>query len=99
MKKFFYMISTVAFMASFASCNKMEQGNAPAEAPSIDGTTTITVSATVPQTKVLFMGKDQNKLRWTSGDLVTLFGENGSSLTSTAPETGPTSNFTFALFS
>lgn len=96
MKKFFYMISTVAFMASFASCNKMEQGNTPAEAPSIDGTTTITVSATVPQTKVLFMGKDQQTLRWTSGDLVTLFGENGTALTSTAPETAPSINFTFA---
>ena len=96
MKKLFYMISAVALMASFASCNKIEQGNTSAETPSVDGTTTITVSASVPQTKVLFMGKDQNKLRWTSGDLVTLFGENGSSLTSTAPETGATSNFTFA---
>lgn len=96
MKKFFYMISTVAFMASFASCNKMEQGNTPAEAPSIDGTTTITVSATVPQTKVLFMGKDQQTLRWTSGDLVTLFGENGTALTSTAQTTATSNSFTFA---
>lgn len=96
MKKFFYMISTVAFMASFASCNKMEQGNTPAEAPSIDGTTTITVSATVPQTKVIFLGKDQQTLRWTSGDLVTLFGENGTALTSTAPNTATSNNFTFS---
>ena len=96
MKKLFYMISAVALMASFASCNKIEQGNTSAETPSVDGTTTITVSASVPKTKVLFMEKDQNTLRWTSGDVVTLFGENGSSLTSTAQETGTNSNFTFA---
>ena len=87
------MISAVALMASFASCNKMEQGNNPAEAPSVDGTTTITVSATVPQTKVIFDGT--NALKWSSGDMVTLFGENGTSQTSSAPETAATSNFTF----
>ena len=95
MKKLFYMISTVAFMASFASCNKIQQGNPSAETPSGDGTTTITVSASVPQTKVLFMGKDQNNLRWTSNDIVTLFGENGTALTATAPATAATANFTF----
>ena len=93
MKKLFYMISAVALMASFASCNKMEQGNNPAEAPSVDGTTTITVSATVPQTKVIFDGT--NALKWSSGDMVTLFGENGTSQTSSAPETAATSKFTF----
>ena len=52
MKKLFYMISAVALMASFASCNKIEQENAPVA----DGTTTLTVSATVPQTKTYMNG-------------------------------------------
>lgn len=96
MKKFFYMISTVAFMASFASCNKMEQGNTPAEAPSIDGTTTITVSATVPQTKTYL--KD-GKTFWTKGDIVTLMGRDEASVVATATAsadgTQETSNFIF----
>lgn len=96
MKKFFYMISTVAFMASFASCNKMEQGNTPAEAPSIDGTTTITVSATVPQTKTYLK---EGKTFWTSGDIVTLMGRDEASVvataTASAEATQETNNFTF----
>lgn len=94
MKKFFYMISTVAFMASFASCNKMEQGNTPAEAPSIDGTTTITVSATMPQTKTYLNG---GKTFWTKGDIVTLLAEDGVSAVSSneIPSAVETSDFIF----
>lgn len=90
------MISTVAFMASFASCNKMEQGNTPAEAPSIDGTTTITVSATVPQTKTYLNG---GNTFWTKGDIVTLMGRYEASVvetaTASAEATQGTNNFTF----
>ena len=96
MKKFFYMISTVAFMASFASCNKMEQGNTPAETPSIDGTTTITVSATVPQTKTYL---NKGNTFWTQGDIVTLMGRDEASVvataTASADATLATNNFTF----
>ena len=72
MKKLFYMISAVALMASFASCNKIEQGNTSAEAPSIDGTTTITVSATVPQTKTYISG---NVVRWSADDVIAILAE------------------------
>ena len=52
MKKLFYMISAVAIAASFASCNKVEQeNNTPVVTPAVDGTTTLTISAAVPQTK------------------------------------------------
>ena len=67
MKKLFYMISAVALMASFASCNKMEQGNTPTETPAADATTTITVSADVPQTKT---NLNQGIVRWSKGDVI-----------------------------
>lgn len=94
MKKLFYMISTVALMASFASCNKIEQGNTPAETPSVDGTTTLTVSATVPQTKT-YMNK--GKTLWTKGDIVTLLAEDGVSAVSSNEISGAveTSDFIF----
>ena len=66
------MISTVALMASFASCNKIEQGNTPAETPSVDGTTTLTVSATVPQTKTNLSVNENGEsvVRWSAGDVI-----------------------------
>ena len=63
MKKLFYMISAVALMASFASCNKMVQdNNTPAtdETPATDGTTTLTLSASVQQSQ------GQTKTYWNS---------------------------------
>ncbi len=72
MKKLFYVISTVALMASFASCNKIEQENTPVGTPSEDGTTTLTVSATVPQTKT---NLNNGKVRWSSGDVISILAE------------------------
>lgn len=75
MKKLFYMISAVALMASFASCNKIEQENAPV----VDGTTTLTVSATVPQTKTYI---NSDKVRWSANDVIAVLAEGYESVMS-----------------
>lgn len=74
MKKLFYMISAVALMASFASCNKIEQGNTPAETPSAEGTTTITVSADIPQTRTNLSENENGEsvVRWSAGDVISV---------------------------
>ena len=87
MKKLFYMISTVALMASFASCNKMEQGNDPVtdgpqvETPSADGTVTLNVLAAAPQTKVYMSA---GHTRWVKDDVITVFAPDGYSVVSDA---------------
>ena len=87
MKKLFYMISTVALMASFAACNKMEQGNDPVtdgpqvETPSADGTVTLNVLAAAPQTKVYMSG---GHTLWVTGDVITVFAPDGYSVVSDA---------------
>ena len=92
MKKLFYMITTVAIAASFASCNKIEQDNSttPVEAPAVDGTTTLTISATSPQTKTYLVDnadKTAKNTNWTKDDLVTLFGLEDKTVTATAKNT------------
>lgn len=104
MKKLFYMITTVAIAASFASCNKIEQDNSttPVEAPAVDGTTTLTISATSPQTKTYLVDNADNTAKntnWTKGDVVTLFGLEDKAVTATASNAGNASatvDFTFA---
>lgn len=67
------MISAVALMASFASCNKIEQGNnTPVVTPAVDGTTAFTISAAVPQTKTYI--KD-NVVRWSANDVIAILAE------------------------
>lgn len=75
MKKLFYMISAVALMASFASCNKIEQENTPVA----DGTTTLTVSATVPQTKT---NLSNGIVRWSANDVIAVLAEGYESVMS-----------------
>lgn len=90
MKKLFYMISAVAIAASFASCNKIEQDNntTPVETPAVDGTTTLTISATSPQTKTYLVDNgDTKNTNWTKDDLVTLFGLEDKTVTATAKNT------------
>ena len=98
------MITTVAIAASFASCNKIEQDNntTPVETPAVDGTTTLTISATSPQTKTYLVDnadKTAKNTNWTKGDVVTLFGLEDKTVTATASNAGnasPTVDFTFA---
>ena len=62
------MISAVAIAASFASCNKVEQdNNTPVETPAVDGTTTLTISAAVPQTKT---NLNEGTVRWSADDVI-----------------------------
>ena len=102
MKKLFYMITTVAIAASFASCNKIEQDNntTPVETPAVDGTTTLTISAASPQTKTYLYGDgDTKNTHWTKGDVVTLFGLEDKTVTATASHADSakeTVDFTFA---
>ena len=100
MKKLFYMISVAAFMASFASCGKLEQENTPAdkpvvENPSADGTTTLTISAGLPQTKT-FWDQDNNLVKWSSGDIVTVLAQGVSAKSSSSIGMVETENFTVA---
>lgn len=86
------MITTVAIAASFASCNKIEQDNntTPVETPAVDGTTTLTISATSPQTKTYLVDnadKTAKNTNWTKDDLVTLFGLEDKTVTATAKNT------------
>lgn len=89
MKKLFYMISAVAVMASSASCNKIEQENTPAA----DGTTTLTVSATVPQTKTYWSG---GNVKWVTNDVVKVFASDGTSVMS-QPTTAASSTYDFTV--
>lgn len=75
MKKLFYMISVAAFMASFSSCGKLEQENTPADNLNADGTTTLKISATVPQTKTYM---NNGEVKWVKGDFIQIFAEDGS---------------------
>ena len=99
MKKLFYFISVAAFMASFASCGKIDQENTPTdeptlETPSTDGTTTLTISTSVePQTKTYLHG---GSVKWVSGDLITLFAEDGTSAKSDAVSS-PASDYNFTF--
>lgn len=62
------MISAVAIAASFASCNKVEQeNNTPVVTPAVDGTTTLTISAAVPQTKT---NLNEGTVRWSADDVI-----------------------------
>ena len=67
------MISAVAIAASFASCNKVEQeNNTPVVTPAVDGTTTLTISATVPQTKT---NLNEGTVRWSASDVIAVMAE------------------------
>lgn len=83
------MISAVAIAASFASCNKVEQeNNTPVVTPAVDGTTTLTISATSPQTKTYLVDNgDTKNTNWTKDDLVTLLGLEDKTVTATAKNT------------
>ena len=82
------MISAVAVMASFASCNKIEQENTPAA----DGTTTLTVSATVPQTKT---NLSNGIVRWSANDVIAVLAEGYESvMSSLVPSACETHDFT-----
>ena len=99
MKKLFYLITAAAMMASFASCGKIDHGNAPTEEPTIetpstDGTTTLTISAHTPQLKTYLSG---GSTKWVKGDLITVFAEDGTSAKSDAvSEAQDDYNFKFA---
>ena len=99
MKKLFYLITAAAMMASFTSCGKIDQENTPVddpaiEAPSADGTTTLTISTSVePQTKTYLNG---GSVKWVSGDLITLFAEDGTSAKSDAVSS-PASDYNFTF--
>lgn len=91
------MISAVALMASFASCNKIEQentstDNTPVETPVVGETTTITVSAAVPQTKTYLKSK---VVRWSSDDVIAILAEGYESVrSSVVPSSCETYDFT-----
>ena len=99
MKKLFYLITAAAMMASFASCGKIDHGNAPTEEPTIetpstDGTTTLTISAHTPQLKTYLSG---GSTKWVKGDLITVFAEDGTSAKSDeVSEPKDNYNFKFA---
>ena len=93
MKKLFYMITTVVIAASFASCNKIEQdNNTPVETPAVDGTTTLTISATVPQTKT---NLNKGTVRWSAGDVIAVLAKGYESVRSASVSSAvPTFDFT-----
>ncbi len=98
MKKLFYIISVVAFMASFASCGKIEQENNPAdeptiEAPSVDGTTTLTISADITQTKTVW-DKTNSIVKWSKDDIITVLAQGASAKSSACASSVETENFT-----
>ena len=92
MKKLFYMISVAAFMASFSSCGKFEQENTPADNLNADGTTTLKISATVPQTKTYM---NNGEVKWVTDDFIQIFAEDGTyKFTDKAPKAASTYDFT-----
>lgn len=98
MKKLFYIISVVAFMASFASCGKIEPENNPAdeptiEAPSVDGTTTLTISADITQTKTVW-DNTNSIVKWSQDDIITVLAQGASAKSSACASSVETENFT-----
>lgn len=98
MKKLFYFVSVAAFMASFASCGKIDQENTttdePAiETPSTDGTTTLTISASTSATKT-FWDQDENLVKWSKDDVVTVLGKDASVKSSKSSGSVSSENFT-----
>ena len=104
MKKLFYMISAVALMASFASCNKVEQentstDNTPVETPVVGETTTITVSAAIPDTKTYW---NNGQVKWLRGDMIKVLAEDGTAVMSNSMVyddvvTGASSTYDFTV--
>ncbi len=78
-KLFYYLVSTVAFMVLFASCDTLSEGNA-----TTDGFTTLNISATVPQDEMTKTYFNNSKVYWVSNDVLTVLG-NGASAMSNAP--------------
>ena len=104
MKKLFYMITVAAFMASIASCGKLEQENTPSdgpvvEAPSADGTTTLTIAAGLPQTKTYWYTGSElgegvpGEVRWSSTDVITVLGVGASAKSSKSSGAKAVENF------
>ena len=98
MKKLFYMISVAAFMASFASCGKLEQENTPSdgpvvETPSADGTTTLTIAAGLPQTKT-YWDQETEEVKWSNSDVITVLAPGASVKSSKSSGLIAVENFT-----
>ena len=104
MKKLFYFISVAAFMASFASCGKIDQENTQAdgpvvETPSADGTTTLTIAAGLPQTKTYWytgpeLGEGvSGEVRWSNTDVITVLGVGASAKSSKSSGSKAVENF------
>lgn len=98
------MISAVALMASFASCNKIEQentstDNTPVETPVVGETTTITVSAAIPDTKTYW---NNGQVKWLRGDMIKVLAEDGTAVMSNSMVyddvvTGASSTYDFTV--
>ena len=86
MKKLFYMISVAAFMASIASCGKLEQENTPSA-------TTLTIAAALPQTKT-FWDQEAEEVKWSNGDVITVLAQGASVKSSTSSGLVSSENFT-----
>lgn len=93
------MISAVALMASFASCNKIEQentstDNTPVETPVVGETTTLTVSAAIPDTKTYLNG---GYVKWLGGDVITVFASDGTAKRSDAVTGSAAATYDFTV--
>lgn len=86
MKKLFYMISVAAFMASIASCGKLEQENTPSA-------TTLTIAAALPQTKT-FWDQEAEEVQWSNGDVITVLAQGASVKSSKSSGLVSSENFT-----
>ena len=86
MKKLFYLISMIALMGSVVSCDKLNDANT-----SVDGFTTLKISASVPQTDMTKTYLKDSKVQWTANDVITVLAPGTdpvmSSLCSGAAET------------
>ena len=86
MKKLFCFISMIALMGSVVSCDKLNDANT-----SVDGFTTLKISATVPQDDVTKTYLNGGLVKWTANDVITVLAPGTdpvmSSLVSAVAET------------
>lgn len=78
MKKLFYLISMIALMGSVVSCDKLNDANT-----SVDGLTTLKISASVPQTKTFING---GLVKWSTSDVITALAPGVAAASVAVPE-------------
>ena len=89
MKKLFCFISMIALMGSVVSCDKLNDANT-----SVDGFTTLKISASVPQTDMTKTIIRDSKVQWTANDVITVLAPGTDPvMSSLCPSLAETYNF------